>query len=190
MPRPLALLLVLVAFVGVTAKAAPPLSEQQVQAFIASVPHIDVLAREYEHPFDLPRAYAELKQRPRPMAAVVDGMRGRPVHGELRDVVRYHGFGGPAGWAQVGDRVLHAYAALQLEPTQARVAAEMQQRLREIDADRSLSPAQREQLKDLLRTMQADMRIVMPAPAADLEPVRPHLEALRPLLTRQPRSRS
>lgn len=159
-------------------QAQPALTEAQVRGFIASLPDVTPLGGRYLR-LDPAAAVLNLRQVPRPMARAVDRMIGHDVYADMRDVVGFHGFTSPEAWAQVGDRVLHAFVALQLEGEEARLRREMRAALRQIDANPELSPDQRRVMKEIMADALGGMQIVMQATPADMAAVRPHQQRLR-----------
>ena len=175
------LLLVLSAAVS----ARPGLTEPQVLGFIASIEATEAFSAAADRPgLSASAAAKSLRSTTNPLTTAVIRLRGQDAHDDLREIIRYHGFGSPEGWALVGDRVLHAFQALQMEREASTLHGEMQQSLREIDRNPNLSPEQRRMMRDLLSKTLSDMQIVMRAPQADIEAVRPHLARLRRAIER------
>lgn len=162
--------------------ASTPLSEAEVQRFIASLPEIEQLSAEEQDAGWLDEA--DGLDFERPLSGSIHALRGRAMYGQLDAVAAKHGFSGLEHWARVGDKVFKAFLALEMEQQRPQLQAQAAEQLREIEQNPHLTPEQREQLKHMLSSSMQFMESLAQAPASDMEAVRPHLAELRRLLER------
>lgn len=99
-----------------------------------------------------------------PEAAVAEG------------IVAKHGFGSLGGWGEIGDQVMQAYVALNMEgEDMAGQRAEMDAARAEIMASTEMSAAQKKMMLDMLGSAGAMAEQAGQADPDDVAAVRPHL---------------
>lgn len=115
-----------------------------------------------------------------PFSAAVTHMETHGRVGELESIVRDHGFDGMDEWGRVGDRVVRAFMAVEIEREHPEARAELEEARREIEDNPDIPEAQKEQLLEMLEASAgAMMSMIEEVPEADREALRPHLPRLR-----------
>ena len=114
---------------------------------------------------------------PRPLA-LVDQPLAEP---QLEDLVQDHGFGSLEEWAATGDRIFQAWMAIEMAEQKPAARQEMEAALAEMENSPHMTAEQKAQMRAMMEGAMGAMQSASNAPAADIEAVRPHVEALRQL---------
>lgn len=154
-----------------------PLSAQQVERFIASLPELNALGDKHD---DGQRRKID---RARPLTSSLEHMdRDSPAYNELALLASRHGFSSAEQLADVGDRTLQAYSAAKIEQSVEELEANYQRGVSRVKNDPELNEDQKDRiLKGMARTHQRGMEAHRAA-AQDIPAVQAHLLALDQLL--------
>lgn len=182
--RTLTILLLLFLTVSALHAGAAALKTSEIEGFIASLSELQSLSKKHE---DLEKwtANAGARSRGAPgaevnwMADSIAAIEGHPVYREFEEVVGSHGFESPEHWAEVGDRVLKAFFAATMDQQAPAMKAQMEQAMREIENNTSLTPEQKQIMKETMGSSMAQVSAMSDAPSADVEAVRPYMDRLQ-----------
>lgn len=161
-------------FLGLVHNAnAEPLTPQQVERFIASMPETTALGEKYDDgkPRNIDPA--------RPLSSSLELMdRQSPEYADLSQLASRHGFSSAEQWADVGDRTINAYAVASSGKSSSEVDAAYNEAVANIHKNPSLTAAQKEAIlagmgKGHQRNMNARQSSEQDAAA-----VRPHMTEL------------
>lgn len=115
---------------------ATPLTEQQVERYLNSMPQAQALSAKHD---DGKRKKID---RTRPLASGLDLMKKTgPAYEDLSNLAKTHGFSSAEEWADVGDRVMNGYVVLSSNLTLAEVEKGYQQGITNVNKDPKLSEA-------------------------------------------------
>lgn len=82
--------------------------------------------------------------------------RSAREHGEVRSIVRDHGFS-PEEWAEVGSRIFHAFIAIEMKGASAKAESEMTKALQQIEDNPNMSEQQKDMMRQQLQHAQQAM---------------------------------
>lgn len=162
---------------------AETLTGQRVAAFIDSVQAAERLAPEFE---ELERQMDSQSDDTMPdfsriVSQSVEQMKGHETYDRLEDVVQNHGFDTLEDWGATGDRVFQAWMAIEMEEQSPAARREMDAAMAEMENSPHMTAEQKAQMRAMMESAMGAMQSASNAPAADMEAVRPHLQALRQL---------
>ena len=162
---------------------ADTLSDQRVASFIESVQAAQTLAPEFE---ELERQMDSQNESAMPdfsriVSESLEQMKGHEAYGRLEDVVQDHGFDSLESWGATGDRVFQAWMAIEMAEQKPAARQEMEAALAEMENSPHMTAEQKAQMRAMMEGAMGAMQSASNAPAADIEAVRPHVEALRQL---------
>lgn len=173
-----ATLVILAVYFGLAHVAnSEPLTPQQVERFIASMPELTALGEKHDegkqHGID-PR---------RPMGSSLEQMdKHSPAYADLARLSSRHGFTSPEQWANVGDRTIQAYGFAKNSLSADQVKAGYQQGVANVRNDPKLSEKQKEAvLAGMEKGHKRNMDALLAA-EKDIPAVQPHLNTLGRLL--------
>ncbi|WP_100639003.1 hypothetical protein [Marinobacter salexigens] len=173
----LALLVLLLAFTA----QAENLSDAKIRAFIASMQDAQALQDQYGDTEGWPDPASEdmdsMPDMSRLFSAGVEEMKGSPAFDKFESLVKKHGFKNLQSWATVGDRVFGALMAIEMK--NANVGSEMAEAMAEMENDPNMSPEMKAQMRAMMGAALNMTKAADNVPAADIEAVRPHLNALK-----------
>ncbi|MBP6018920.1 MAG: hypothetical protein KA735_05465 [Burkholderiaceae bacterium] len=156
---------------------AQPLTPQQVERFIASMPETAALGDKHD---DNKRRTIDPAQPLTSSLKLMD--KQSPAYADLAQLASRHGFSSVEQWANVGDRTIAAYGIAASGVTTSEVEAGYQQGIANINKDPGLTAAKKEAIlvgmkKGHQRNMNARQSV-----EPDLAAVRPHMTELGKLL--------
>ena len=161
---------------------AETLTDQTVRAFISSLEELQTMEDEFsELTEDLSdeEDTAEMPDMSRIFSSSIEQMKGHDMYNQLEDVVQQHGFSNAEQWGRTGDRIFHAWSALEMGEQSGQVNQEMAKAMEEIDNNPNMSEAQKQQMREMMGGAMSAYKEAANAPEADKRAVRPHIEALR-----------
>lgn len=164
---------------------ADTLSARTINSFISSLDELSAMENEFASlTRDLDGSADRGEELAIPdfehvLSAALEEMQGHPAYNKLAGVVKRHGFSSAEQWTQAGDRIFHAWMALEMDTQGAAINQEIKNALTALNSNSDLSPAQKEQMKAMLGGAAAAMQQVSSAPKADMHAVKPHVNALR-----------
>ena len=97
-----------------------PLTSSQVKGFVGALAELKVWGEEHADEYgDLPLSeFDGPEDAASPLTAAVAAMAGHAALNEIETILKRHGFGSAESWAQIGDRIIRAYASVKLEAEQ------------------------------------------------------------------------
>ena len=172
---------------GISA-AAESLTSDMVGRFIESMNGMQEIADRYEdigesndgfNPRAMDKAAMdEIAQRAMtPFSSGLSEMQAHEGYGDLLDMIEEHGFDSAEQWAQVGDRVMRAYAALQMTAEMPNMNAEMAQAMKELESS-GMSEEQKQMMRGMLQSSTQVVSAFNDVPEADKAAVKPHIAAI------------
>lgn len=165
--------------------AAEALNDERIEGFLGSLEDLESLGERTENTAvfeDMGREIQESAREGdfRPMSMMVEKMRDHSMHGEFAEVVAKHGFDRPEDWADTGDRIMRAVAAMELKgQDQGDVQAEMDEMMKQMENNPNVSEQQRERMRQQMEQAMAGMKAMADAPQEDIEAVRPYRDRIR-----------
>ncbi len=162
---------------------AQSLSDQNISSFIESLKAAEKLEPEFE---DLSGEMdgeddGSMPDFSRIFSDSLDELKGHEAYSRLEELARDHGFSNLDEWASTGDRVFRAWMAIEMEQQNPDARQEMNTALAEIENNPNMTAEQKAQMRAMMESAMGAMQSASNAPAADVEAVRPHVNALRAL---------
>lgn len=157
---------------------AEALTDQTIRSFISSLEALQGMEDDYDE-LATEENDGEMPDMSRIFSSSVEEMKGRDMYNELEDVVQQHGFSSPEQWGEIGDRIFHAWGALEMGKQSGDMNQEMARAMEEIDNNPHMSEAQKQQMREMMGGAMSAVEQAANAPEADKQAVRPHIEALR-----------
>ncbi|MGM0451345.1 MAG: hypothetical protein ACQERE_10970 [Pseudomonadota bacterium] len=179
------LFVVLFVLAAASGAAAEPLNDERIEGFLGSLEDLESLGERTENTEMFEDMGQEIQESTRegdfrPMSMMVEKMRDHSMHGEFADVVSEHGFDRPEDWADTGDRIMRAVAAMELKgQEQEDVQAEMDEMMKQMENNPNVSEQQRERMRQQMEQAMAGMKAMADAPQEDIEAVRPYRDQIR-----------
>lgn len=161
---------------------AESLTDQKIRSFISSLEALQGMEDEFDELTDdlsAEEQAAEMPDLSRIFSSSVEQMKGHDMYNQLEEVVQQHGFSSAEQWGETGDRIFHAWSALEMGEQSGEMNQEMAKALEEIDNNPHMSEAQKQQMRQMMGGAMSAYKQAANAPEADKRAVRPHLEALR-----------
>ena len=163
--------------------AAADLTSDMVGRFVASMGGMQEIAAQYEDigesntAFE-PQAMDDIAQRAMtPFSSNLSEMQAHEGYGDLLAMIRKHGFDSAEQWAQVGDRVVRAYAALKIASEAPDMDQQMAQAMQELE-NANLTPEQKQMMQGMLQSSTVVVNAFRDVPDADKAAVQPHIGAI------------
>lgn len=164
---------------------AAPLNDTRIEGFLNSLEDLETLGERTQdlEMFESMGQEIEASAREgdfRPMSLMVEKMRGHSMHEAFADIVSRHGFDRPKDWANTGDRVMRAMAAIELKgQKQGNVQAEMEAMMERMENNPDIPEQQRKRMREQMEQAMVGMKAMADAPQADVEAVRPYRDRIR-----------
>lgn len=161
---------------------AETLTDQTVRSFISSLEELQTMEDEFSElteDFSDEEDAAEMPDMSRIFSSSVEEMKGHDMYNELEDLVQQYGFSSPEQWGEIGDRIFHAWGALEMGEQSGDMNQEMARAMEEIDNNPHMSEAQKQQMREMMGGAMSAVEQAANAPEGDKRAVRPHMEALR-----------
>ncbi|PAU81104.1 hypothetical protein CK501_05955 [Halovibrio salipaludis] len=165
---------------------AQPLSDDRIERFLASLEDLESLGEQVENTDmfgDMGQEIQEQAMRKgefRPMRMMVEKMRDHEMHDEFAAAVSDHGFQRPEDWADTGDRIMRAMAAMELKKhNRGDMQAEMGAMMEQMENNPNISEQQRKRMRQQMEQAMAGMKAMADAPEEDIEAVRPYRDRIR-----------
>jgi hypothetical protein len=165
---------------------AETLTDDKIRSFISSLEALQGMEDEYD---ELPDGLATeegdtgMPDMSRIFSSSVEQMKGHDMYNQLSDVVQQHGFSNPQQWGETGDRIFHAWSALEMGQQSGQINQEMAKAMEEINNNPNMSEAQKQQMRKMMGGAMSMMDNAASAPEADKRAVQPHMDALRSATT-------
>lgn len=167
----LALILSLISF----SSYAEQLTDDKIRAFIQSMDAVQAMGPELEEFANKQENMDMSRDLSRILSSTVEAAEGHQIYDRMENLAQDHGFKNIDTWASTGDRVYNAWFAIEMGDENPDLQQEMTSAMAEIENNPNMTAAQKSQMRDVMGMAQQ----VSDAPAADIEAVRPHMDALR-----------
>lgn len=163
---------------------AETLTDQTIRSFISTLETLRGMEHEfdditYDRSAENSEGVAQMPDLSRMLSSSVEQMKGHDAYNKLEDVVEQNGFASAEQWSQTGDRIFHAWSALEMGQQSGNMNQEMARAMEEINSNPNMSEAQKQQMRKMMGGAMSAMETASNAPEADKRAVRPHLDALR-----------
>lgn len=158
------------------------LTAAKVRGYIASLNELEQLENQFdideghEIDFDAQQAMTDAWS---PMTEAVAQLQRHPRYNEFEPIVKKNGFASAQEWGHTGDRIIHAFMALEMEREAPEMQREMDEAMRELDNNPHMSAEQKDAIRQMMMGAMSSMESMSDAPKADVDAVRPHMGALR-----------
>jgi hypothetical protein len=156
---------------------AQELTDNRIQSFITTLERAAAMEPEFE---DLNNG--QEKETPdfsRIFSSSIEDLKGQDFYVRLESMVQNHGFKNLNEWAATGDRIYGAWIAIEMADQNPALRKEMESALAEIESNPDISDQQKAEMRAAMETGIGFTQQASAAPSADIEAVKPHLEALR-----------
>ncbi|NYT63268.1 hypothetical protein H0A66_13180 [Alcaligenaceae bacterium] len=153
---------------------AGPLTEQQVERYLNSMPQAQVLSQKHD----------DGKRKPidpqRPLSSALELMNKQgPAYNDLGKLAAEYGFSSTEEWANVGDRVMNGYLFLKLGMSAEQIEQAYQQGVSNIKKAPTLSEAQKQKILQGMEKSHASNRNRRINAQPDMPALAPYQEALK-----------
>ncbi|WP_372994836.1 hypothetical protein [Marinobacter sp.] len=160
---------------------AQGLSNQTISSFIDSLKAAEQLSSEFEdlgNEMDSPNG-GSMPDFSSMLSDSLSELEGHQAYGKLEDLVQDHGFKSLEEWAATGDRIFQAWMAIEMEQQNPAARQEMDAAMAEIENNPNMTAEQKAQMRAMMEGAMGAMETASNAPPADVDAVRPHVDALR-----------
>lgn len=175
--RPLALLLLLILSLVSASAQAQELTDKKIRSFIATLEKTSTIGSDFDYLDD--SQDIELPDFSRIFSSSVEELDNREMYDRLENMVQNNSFKNLNEWAMTGDRIYSAWIAIEMAARSPAVTKEMENALSEIENNPNMSAEQKAQMRTIMEAALGVTRQANQASPADIEAVRPHLDALR-----------
>lgn len=156
---------------------AEKLTDNTIRSFITTLEKAQAMEPEFEELDD--KQDNKTPDMSRIFSSSIEEFKGEKIYDRLEDLVQDHGFRDVNDWATTGDRIYSAWIAIEMSDQSPALRKEMESALAEIESSPHMSAQQKAQMRASMETAIGFTQQASQAPAADIEAVKPHLEALR-----------
>ncbi|MBT8400262.1 MAG: hypothetical protein KJO98_07285 [Rhodothermia bacterium] len=174
-----AVLTVLLSSAGL-AQEGPPLSDDRINGFIASIVALEEWGENHEEEVDALEDVFDgdaMGDISNPFAAATRMIEAQSWSGEVVDIVQDHGFSGLEDWARTGNRIFMAFMAVQMDVNKVDMEAGLAEALKQIE-NSDMTEDQKAQTRQMLMGANQMASIYANVPQADKKAVAPFLEKL------------
>lgn len=163
------------------AQEGPPLSSTHVKGFVGALAELKKWSEENAERYEASAptwSFERGDEAAAPLAGAVAALAGHEVLADIESILERHGFEDAESWAQIGDRIIRAYAAIKFEKEQPDMAAEMQKAMAQIEESK-MSAQQKEAMRRAMMESQQMVAAFTNASAEDKAAVKPHMDELQ-----------
>ncbi len=162
---------------------AEKLTDNTIRAFITTLEKAQALEPEFED-LDDEEDNETLQDNEAPdfsriFSSSIEELKGEDAYDRLQDLVQGHGFKNLDEWASTGDRIYSAWMAIEMQAQNPAIQKEMESAMAEIENNPHMSAQQKAQMRASMQAAMGFTQQASSAPSADIEAVKPHLQALR-----------
>ncbi|MDO6443254.1 hypothetical protein [Marinobacter sp. 2_MG-2023] len=162
---------------------AENLTDKEIRSFITTLEKAQALEPEFED-LDDRQDDETLQDNEAPdfskiFSSSIEELKGEEAYDRLEDLVQDHGFNNLDEWAATGDRIYGAWIAIEMAGQNPAIEKEMESAMAEIENSPHMSAQQKAQMRASMQAALGMTQQASAAPSADIEAVKPHLEALR-----------
>ncbi|MDO6824348.1 hypothetical protein [Marinobacter sp. 1_MG-2023] len=162
---------------------AENLTDKEIRSFITTLEKAQALEPEFED-LDDRQDDETLQDNEAPdfskiFSSSIEELKGEDAYDRLEDLVQDHGFKNLDEWAATGDRIYGAWIAIEMAGQNPAIEKEMESAMAEIENSPHMSAQQKAQMRASMQAALGMTQQASAAPSADIEAVKPHLEALR-----------
>lgn len=162
------------------AQEGPPLSDDRINGFIASIVALEEWGDEHEEEVDALEDVFDgdaMGDVSNPFAAATRIIESQTWAGEVVDIVQRHGFNDLEDWARTGNRIFMAFMAVQMDVNRPQMEAGLAEALKQIE-NSDMSADQKAQTRQMLLGANQMASYYGAVPEADKKAVTPFLEML------------
>lgn len=156
---------------------AEKLTDNTIRSFITTLEKAQTMEPEFEELDD--EQDNEALDFSRIFSSSIEELKGEDVYDRLESLVQDHGFKNLDDWATTGDRIYSAWIAIEMTDQNPALRKEMESAMAEIENSPHMSAQQKAQMRASMETALGFTQQASDAPLADINAVKPHLEALR-----------
>lgn len=181
MPKLLTIAILSVLIPGTAlAQDGPPLSDDRINGFIASIIALEEWGDDHEEEVDALEDVFDgdpTGDVSNPFAAATRIIESQSWAGEVVDIVQRHGFNDLEDWARTGNRIFLAFMAVQMDVNRPQMEAGLAEALKQIE-NSDMSEDQKAQTRQMLLGANQMASVYASVPEADKKAVAPFLEKL------------
>lgn len=156
---------------------AEALTDNKIRAFMETLENAQAMEPDFEQMND--SQDSESPDFSKIFSSSIKELKGEDSYDRLEAMVQNHGFKTLNEWATTGDRIYSAWIAIEMADQSPALRAELQSAMAEIESNPNMTAQQKAQMR---AAMEAGLGFTQQAgevSTADIEAVKPHLEALR-----------
>ncbi|WP_417512698.1 hypothetical protein [Marinobacter sp.] len=162
---------------------AEKLTDNKIRSFITTLEKAQAMEPEFEELDDREDDETfqgnEAPDFSRIFSSSIEELKGEEAYDRLEDLVQENGFKNLNEWAATGDRIYGAWIAIEMTDQSPELRKEMESAMAEIENSPHMSAQQKAQMRASMEAALGMTKQASAAPSADIEAVKPHLEALR-----------
>ena len=113
------------------------------------------------------------------------GMKNHKIYGEFTGVLKKNGYSNPDEWAQLGDRIMAATLAVEMEKHEAnsgQTRAQMKQAMDAIMNNPNMTPEQKAQMQQMMGMGNQMMDVASNVPAKDKEVIKRNASIIKQVM--------
>lgn len=156
---------------------AEKLTDNTIRSFITTLEKAQALEPEFENlnnqehlgSIDITKIFS----------SSVEALKGEDAYDSLEDLVQNSGFSNLNQWAATGDRIYGAWMAIEMKDESPEINQEMKTAMAELENNPNMSDQQKAQMRSMMEAALGVSKMASEAPPADIEAVKPHVNALR-----------
>jgi len=175
--RQLSVVLALIVSLMSFSAHAEKLTDNTIRAFITTLEKVQAMESEFEELVDQQNTRAP--DLSRILSSSIAEFEGEEVYDRLENLVQDNGFSDISEWAATGDRIYGAWIALEISNQSPKFREEMENMLAEVEKNPHITAEQKALMRDSVKTSLSQMQQATEIPSADIEAIKPHLQALR-----------
>lgn len=156
---------------------ADKLTDNTIRNFITTLEKAQALESEFENLNDT--SNIESIDFSRMISSSVEKLKGQKAYGRLEDVVQDNGFNNLDEWAATGDRIYAAWMAIEMGDENPALNQEMKEAMADMENSPGMNDQQKTQMRAMMQAALGVTKTAAEAPPADIEAVRPHVNALK-----------
>lgn len=162
------------------AHALAPLTDAQIQGFIAAMPEFRAIGRKY-HATDLPvrplSPEGAARRAQAPFTSALPAMRAHKAYDALQAMVHRHGFSDLSEFTGIADRIVNGFMAVRIGAQATEIERRMQAAIRQVEASQ-VSDEEKRRTIAAIRSAEQVAASYRDVPEADQAAVRPHMDEI------------
>jgi|GEM_PF-2242783 len=185
--------ILLVVFLTPTvASAETPLQPRQIEAFITATPQLTALGKKYnlEQPGSDNTETTEEKQdiniETSPFGSALTQIKSHRAYGEFQNIIKRAGFSSDTEWASVGNRIIKAMVATEIENEGPQSKNELTEAISQVKNNPHITDEQKQAIIATLEETLSSMASFKSESKSDVSAIKPYMTELKNIFKDQP----